>query len=458
MISLIANGWKNPIIRKKLLYTLFLIVLFRIGSNIPLPFVDTLLLANQSEVFSQTIFSIMDTFSGGAFSMATIFALSIQPYINASIIMQLLVYAVPALESLQKEGGEAGKKKIKTITYIVTLALGIVQAIGYYVLIKRYGITTGFGNEIWGAVIISVILVAGSMLLTFLGEKSEKIGIGSGISTILLAGIISRAPTALASVINAVILWFQQGPMPSVSGTVDSGTLQMYAQLFGGLRISPWVAAGALVMITALTVFVVFMNDAERRIPVQYSQKQVGRRTYSRQATYLPLKLSMAGVLPIIFAQSIISLPNTVFAFTGTPETGFWKSVYDTIQSQSAIYIIIYFILIFAFSFFYNFIQFNPVEMANDLQKNGGFIPGFRPGRPTSELLGKIATKVTIFGAIYISAVAIVPILISKIPDMGYVSLSGTSVIVVVGIALETAKQLESELSFYAYNYTGFLS
>ena len=365
--------------------------------------------------------------SGGAFSSATIFALSIQPYINASIIIQLLCIAIPALERLSKEGGEEGKKKIASITRYSTVASALLQGFGFYTLIKNYGLLMPEANSnVMAAIVIVLTFTAGSALIMWLGEQITEFGIGNGISMILFASIISRLPTVIIT---------------SVSN-IANGSLQWWVAVL--------MAIGAL----ALIVLIVLVNDAERKIPVQYAKRVVGRKMYGGQSTHLPMKVNMSGVMPIIFAQSIASIPATIAAFTG--KTGGWVSTW--FGNTSLIYALVYFLLIIFFAYFYSTIQFNPIEVANNLKKNGGYIPGFRPGKPTSEFIQKVLNKVTLFGAIYLGIIAVVPILIahfSASAALTGISLGGTSIIIVVGVALETVRALEAQLLMR--NYKGFL-
>ena len=365
--------------------------------------------------------------SGGAFSNATIFALSIQPYINASIIIQLLCIAIPSLERLSKEGGEEGRKKIASITRYATVAIGLIQGFAYYMLIKNNHLLHADAQGIWSAIVIILTFTSGSALIMWLGEQITEFGIGNGISMILFASIISRLPTSLITTVR----------------NITAGNLQW------------WLALLMLIGAVAMIVLIVFVNDAERRIPVQYAKRVVGRKMYGGQSTHLPMKVNMSGVMPIIFAQSIASVPATIVAFTG--KTDGWVNTW--FSNNSIPYAIIYFLLIIFFAYFYSTIQFNPVEVANNLKKNGGYIPGFRPGKPTSEFIQKVLNKITLFGAIYLGIIAIVPILISHFSNAAALtglSLGGTSIIIVVGVALETVRALEAQMLMR--NYKGFLS
>ena len=418
------NAWKIDDLRKKILFTLVIILLYRLGNAVPVPYVDIDALGQYFNQMQNTVLGLLNVMSGGAFSNATIFALSIQPYINASIIIQLLTIAIPALERMSKEEGEEGKKKIASITRYTTVAIGLIQGFAYYYMIMSSGFLTADGSGIWAAIVIILTFTSGSALIMWLGEQITEFGIGNGISIILFASIVSRFPTSLYQMVTN-----------AVNGTV-----------------AWWIDILLLIGALAMIVLIVLINDSERRIPVQYAKRVVGRKMYGGQSTHLPMKVNMSGVLPIIFAQSIASLPATIAAFTGHSDSA-WAS------TTSIPYAIIYFLLIIFFAYFYSTIQFNPVEVANNLKKNGGYIPGFRPGKPTSEFIKKVLNKITLFGAIYLGIIAVVPILISHFSttaDLSGISLGGTSIIIVVGVALETVRALEAQLLMR--NYKGFLS
>ncbi len=435
MIQTIRKAWGIPELRKKILFTLLILVIYRIGSAIPVPNVDTELLRSYLDGMSTTILGLYNVMSGGAFAQATVFALGIQPYINSSIIIQLLTVAIPALERLQREGGEEGKKKIQSITRYATVAIAVLQALGYYFILKRgfNGVSMLQSDNVWVALVIMVSWVAGSSFLMWLGEQCNEFGVGNGISMILFAGIISRVPSMVSSMYSGLVA----GTMPW------------------------WLILLVVVGILALIVLIVFVNDAERRIPVQYAKRQVGRKMYGGQSSSLPMKVNMSGVLPIIFAQSIATIPATIGAFLPAPAEGtFGYAVLNAIDSKSVLYLIIYFILIIGFSYFYASIQFNPVEISNNLKRNGGFIPGFRPGKPTSDFISRVLNKITLFGALYLGIVAILPLLADKIAaitskSMTTLGIGGTSVIIVVGVALETVQALENQMLMRQYK--GFL-
>ena len=403
--------------------------------------------------------------SGGAFSMATVFALSIQPYINASIIIQLLTVAIPALERLAKDGGEEGRKKIQSITRYTTVGIAVLQAFGYYMMMQRYNLLESGVSGIWPALVIIVTLIAGSSFVMWMGEQVNEFGVGNGISIILFAGILARVPNMISGMIDGVRTWsgVQAGSITLeslISGYESAGysadLAKQQAEAVLGSAIAPWGIALLLVGVLALIVFIVFISDAERRIPVQYAKRQVGRKMYGGQSSNLPMKVNMSGVLPIIVAQSIATLPITIWSFIGVPDEGtVSRTIYDAIDTQSIIYMVVYFVMIIGFSYFYSSIQFNPVEIANNLKKQGGFIPGFRPGKPTVDFIKKVLGKITLFGAIYLGIVAICPLLVGKIISNTSVAIGGTSVIIVVGVALETVKALENQMLMRQYK--GFL-
>ena len=435
MIQTIRKAWGVPELRKKILFTLMILVIYRLGSAIPVPYVNVQLLSDYLDSMGTTILGLYNVMSGGAFAQATVFALGIQPYINSSIIIQLLTVAIPALERMAREGGEEGKKKIQSITRYSTVAIAFLQALGYFFILKRgfNGMSMLTSDTIWAALVIMVSWVAGSSFLMWLGEQCNEFGVGNGISMILFAGIISRVPSMITGMYNGLVA----GTMPW------------------------WLILLAVVGILALVVLIVFVNDAERRIPVQYAKRQVGRKMYGGQTSNLPMKVNMSGVLPIIFAQSIATIPATIGAFLPAPaEDTFGYAVLNAIDSKSVLYLLIYFVLIIGFSYFYASIQFNPVEISNNLKRNGGFIPGFRPGRPTSDFISRVLNKITLFGALYLGIVAILPLIADKIStavtkQVTTLGIGGTSVIIVVGVALETVKALENQMLMRQYK--GFL-
>ena len=423
MLQTLRNAWKIPELRKKILFTLFILLIYRVGNVIPVPYIDAGTLAEYFDsVLSSTILGLYNAMSGSAFSRATVFALGIQPYINSSIIIQLLTIAIPALERLAKEEGEEGKKKISMITRYTTVGLGLLMGWAYYMMLKNYS-ASGYAiiteTGILPAIVIILSFTAGSAFVMWLGEQITEFGIGNGISMILFANIISGIPGMVNTLLHMV--W--------------------------------WQIAIVVVGMAALILFIVFINDAERRIQIQYAKRVVGRKIYGGQNTNLPIKVSMSGVMPVIFAQSICSLPATICAFTGHT-SGFWYENFWS--SNSAFYAIIYFLMIFFFSWFYSTIQYDPVEISNNLQKNGGFIPGFRPGKPTADFIQKVINKIVVFGAVYLGIVALLPIVAGDLmSDVRNLAIGGTSVIIVVGVALETVKALEAQMLMR--HYKGFL-
>ena len=457
MIQTIRKAWGIPELKKKIIFTLLILLIFRIGNAITVPYIDVTQLEAQLKGMGATILGLYNVMSGGAFATATVFALSIQPYINSSIIIQLLTVAIPYLERLAKDGGEEGRKKIQSITRYTTVAIAILQAVGYYFMMKRYGILAPGAEGIWPALVIIVSFIAGSSFVMWMGEQVTEFGVGNGISIILFAGILSRVPTMVSSMVQGVSRWSAKnsGDMSLESLTAAGYTAEQAEQVLKS-AMSPWAVVLLLVGGLALIAFIVFINDAERRIPVQYAKRQVGRKMYGGQSSNLPMKVSMAGVLPVIFAQSIASLPITIWSFVGIPAEGtVSRSIYDAIDTKSVIYMVVYFILIIGFAYFYSSIQFNPVEIANNMKKQGGFIPGFRPGKPTVDFIKKVLNKITLFGAIYLGIVAICPLLVGKVLGNNSVAIGGTSVIIVVGVALETVKALESQMLMRQYK--GFL-
>ena len=438
MFKTIRNAWKLPELRRKLLFVVFALLIFRVGAAIPVPYINTEYLQDYIAANSGTIFGLLNTLSGSALSQATLFALSIQPYINASIIIQLLTIAIPALERLAKDGGEEGKKKIQSITRYTTLAIGLLQGWGYYTLIRSYGLLTNEG--IWAAVVIVVSFTAGAVFLMWLGEQITEFGVGNGISIILFTGIVSRLPHMIMVLYNGVKSW--------AAGLESSQSVVV---------MNPGIAVLLVVGMLALVVFIVFITNSERKIPVQYAKRVVGRKMYGGQSTHIPIKVNLSGVLPIIFAQSIAMIPATIGMFvpSSQQEGTAWNTFLSVFNSTSLLYAVIYFLLIIMFSYFYATIQFNPVEVANNLKKNGGFIPGFRPGRPTAEFLAKVLSRLTFFGAIYLGIVAILPIIAENVTGIQNMSIGGTSVILVVGVALETVKMIEAQTLMR--HYKGFL-
>lgn len=430
MFETLSNAFRAKDIRRKLLYTLMIIVVFRFGSAIPVPFLDPSQLATAVDQ-AGSFLGFLNLFTGGGLENATLFAMSIVPYINASIIIQLLTVAIPALERLQKEG-ERGRKKLTQITRYLTVALAIVQALGYYFLLRSYDAveyTSGF-DGVFAAIVIVVTFTAGTAFIVWLGERISEKGIGNGISIILFAGIISRAPQAISSMIDM----FNLGV---------SGQWQYFIYL-------PLI----VIIFLAMIVLIVVMNEAERRIPVQYSKRVVGRRMYAGQNSHIPVKISMSGVMPIIFASAILSIPSMIAGFIDLQPGTFWYSFFSVFNYDSWGYAIIYFALIIAFNFFYVAIQYNPVEIANNLRKNNGSIPGIRPGKPTSDFISRVIWKIAMVGALFLGLIAVFPIVFTMLTSTN-IALGGTSIIIIVGVALETVRVIESQLTMQKHK--GFL-
>ncbi len=444
MIRTLVNAWKVADIRKKILFTAFIILIFRIGSVIPVPFLD---IVDEIDIGKgNTILTYLSLMTGSAFTYGTIFAMSITPYINSSIIMQLLAVAIPALERLQKEG-EEGRKKIASITRYVTVVLAILQSLAYYFFLRsnNYLMTGDFTlvDEIFQAFVIISVLTAGTAIIMWLGEQITIDGIGNGISIILFAGIVSRFPTLIK---------------------------QLFQYLNTGRLVYKILVPIVMVLFILMICYIVFMDNAERRLPIQYAKRVVGRKMYGGQSTHMPIKVNMSGVLPIIFASSILSLPATVQMFIAADkyEGTFWESFFKAFQSDSWWYAGMYFILIIFFAYFYSTIQYNPIEMANNLRKNNGAIPGIRPGKPTSEYIFRVITRLVLIGVLMLAVVALFPLIWSLICDAAIppltedggdggmsITLGGTSIIIMCGVALETVRQLESQMMMR--HYKGFL-
>ena len=423
MFSTLQNAWRIPELRKKLIFTMLMLLLYRIGNVIPVPFIDATTLATYFEsTLSNTILGLYDAMSGSAFSQASVLALGIQPYINASIIIQLLTIAIPVLERWAKEEGEVGKKKIERLTRYTTVGLGLLLGFAYYTMLRNYassGLDIITGEGFLPAIVIILAFAAGSSVVMWMGEQITEFGIGNGISMILFANIVSGLPGTFSR-----LLGFQW-----------------------------WAAAIIAVVMLLLVVFIVFINDAERRIPIQYAKRVVGRKVYGGQNTNLPIKVTMSGVMPVIFAQSIASLPATVATFIGKTEGWWYKNLWS---SETWTYTVFYGLLIFFFSWFYSTIQYDPVEISNNLKKNGGFIPGFRPGKPTADFIKKVINKIVVFGAVYLAIIALLPIVGGNlVTGVKNLAIGGTSIIIVVGVALETVKALEAQMLMR--HYKGFL-
>ena len=483
MFKTLANAWKLKDLRYKLLFTLAIILVYRIGTAVPVPFV-----AEASLNTSGTVFGFLNTLSGGAFETGALFALGVSPYITASIVIQLLTVAIPPLERLSKQG-EEGKKKITMITRYVTIAISVITAIGYYLLIKTNGLLLSFASEayeVFAGFVIVACYVAGSCIVMWLGERINEKGIGNGISIILFANIVSRGKALLMSFIN---MFSFEVDGYSIEGAPFQGEKgYIYT---AGVHSFPWASiiytVLAIAFMLAMIWFVIFTSDSERRIPVQYAKRVVGRKMFGGQNTNIPLKLNMAGVMPIIFANAILTIPSTIAMFAKPEEGTFWAGVVDFFSNTSWFFALMSFILILAFAYFYVAISFNPTEVAGNLQKNGGAVPGIRPGKATAQYIQKVLSKVTFMGALVLSVISVLPLIIHVIisacgsmdavqwislGDYGYISFSqlnmadffsltselafsGTSVIIVVGVIIETVKEIEAQMTMR--HYKGFL-
>ena len=433
MLKTIRNAWSIPDLRKKLLFTLMIIIVFRIGSVIPVPFLDMSALATAMNGMNEgnTMLAYLNTLSGGAFANATLFAMGVTPYINSSIIMQLLTVAIPPLERMAKEG-EAGRRKIGTITRYVTVGLGLVQGGAYWYYLHKSGVTVyteGF-SLIFSAIVIILVFTAGTALMMWLGEQINSNGIGNGISILLFTGIVAQLPYTLSML----------GQFWELAG---KGSTQFY------FLVPLWI-----VIFVAIVWIITFMQDSERRIPIQYAKRVVGRKMYGGQSSHLPIKVALGGVLPIIFASSILSIPGTINLFAKVKD-GFWGAFFNAFDTSGWLYNVLYFILIIMFAYFYTTIQYNPIEMANNLKSNNGTIPGIRPGAPTADYIRNILSRITLIGALFLAVIALVPSIYGSATGMGRMAIGGTSIIILVGVALETVKQLESQMMMR--HYKGFL-
>ncbi len=428
MLQTLKNAWKTPEIRQKILITLFILLLYRFGAVIPVPYISSDVLNTLINQGNGSIFQYLNILSGDAFSKATLFALSVSPYITSSIVMQLLTIAIPALEKLQKSG-EEGQKKITQITRYVTVALGLITAFGYYMYMRNNNALTN--KSVFAAVVIIGCYCAGTALIMWLAEKINEKGIGNGVSLILFANIVAGGASL------AALLW----------GYITSGKIGYIL-----------LAVGTVIVALAMVVFVVWVTNSERRLPIQYAKKVVGRKMYGGQSTNLPIKLNMSGVMPIIFANSIVAIPSTVALLFPTPaEDTFWAKLLDFLSYRSWFYALIFFILIIAFSYFYIAISFNPIEVANNLKKNGGFIPGIRPGKPTSDYITRVLNRITLIGALFLGIIAVFPLIVNMATGsvLGSIAFGGSSLLIVIGVALETYHELEAQLTMR--HYKGFL-
>lgn len=431
MFETFRNAWKIEELRKKLLFTLLIIVLFRLGCAIPVPYITADALSSMFTTGSMLTY--LNMMSGGALSECTLFALGVQPYINASIIVQLLTVAIPYLENLSKEG-EDGRRKLTRITNYVGAGIGLMLSIGYYFIIRNMG-ALKYTEGAWGifcAVVIILCFTAGAQLVTWMGNQIDKSGIGSGLSLLIFAGIVARWSSVTSAVQNLL-------------ARASAGESQYYVFI-------PLIAVLALVAV----VFVVILTNAERRIPVQYAKRVVGRKMYGGQSSYIPIKVNMSGVMPIIFASTLCSLPGMIGSFINVDAVAhpIWYAFFNTFNYNSPLYLVIYVLLIVAFNYFYVAIQYNPVDISNQLRKNNGTIPGIRPGKPTSDFITKTLSKITLIGAIFLALVAGLPILLGNITGVS-IQLGGTSLLIVVGVALDTGRSLEGYMT--SRHHKGFL-
>ena len=430
MLETLKNAWQTADLRKKLLYTGMILLLFRIGAAIPVPFLEPETLKTYITEGGNWL-GYIDLLSGGAFGNSTLFALGIAPYITASIVIQLLAVAIPSLEQLAKEG-EEGRKVLNRYTRYATVILGGVQSVAYYFLLRNSNalLYTEGASGIFSAVVIVISFLAGAMLVMWMGEQIDNKGIGNGISMILFAGIVSRATSLVSTMVTEIYL-------------AINGIMKYW-----------FIVPFTIVLFLAAVVFIVIMTNAERRIPVQYAQRVVGRKMYGGQSTHIPIKVNMSGVMPVIFASSILSIPTTIAGFVDVDPDGIMGSILSVLRYDGIVYAVLYFFLIMAFNYFYISIQYNPMEIANNLRKNNGTIPGIRPGKPTADFIAKVVSKVTVVGGVFLAVIAIGPILLSRLMGVN-ISLGGTSIIIVVGVALDTVRQLESQMMMR--HYKGFL-
>ena len=445
MLETIRNAFRVPELRKKIWFTLFMMLVFRFGAHIPVPFLSKEAMQAFLGGGGTDLFSLFNVFTGGAFASATVMALGVSPYINASIIMQLLAVAIPVLERLSKEGLE-GRKKINKITRYVGIVLAFVQGAGLYITLHNMGVENPQLGEViinegvLSFFIITLTFTAGTAFVVWLGEQITEKGIGNGVSLIIFAGIISSIPS------GAVMIWNQF----LASGVRSLGNIL--------------IAVGIVVVAILAIVLVVFFDAAERRIPVQYAKRVVGRKMYGGQSTNIPIKVVMGGVMPIIFASSIMAFPATVVRLVSSgalPQEGFWYRVLGCLTAgygpawTDAVYAVLYFLLIIFFTYFYSAIQFNPIEMANNMKKSGGYIPGYRPGKPTSDYIAKVASRLNLTGAFFLGIIAVLPVIMGAAFGIQGIQIGGTSLLIMEGVALESVRQIESQLVMR--NYKGFL-
>lgn len=444
MLKTLRNAWKIPELRAKILFTLFILLIYRLGASLPIPFIKYEEIAQVANAYSNgSIFSYLNILSGYAFEKATLLALSVSPYITASIVIQLLGVAIPAIERLSKDG-ERGRKKIEQITRYVTIGLSIITAFGYYKLLRNqvgdslFYYSDGFG-KVFTAIVIIGCYTAGAMIVMWLAQKIDEQGIGNGISIILFANIVGGLPSTFSALYN------------QLKNAVTAETVSLAVAIIYGVL--------TILIIIASIVFVTYMSDAERRIPIVYAKRTVGRKMYGGQNSNLPIKLNMSGVMPIIFASTIVSLPTTIIYLCGGTNdvNSFWYKVYHALSAESLIYALVLLILIIAFAYFYISISFNPTEVANNLMQNGGSIPGIRPGKPTVQYITKVLNKVVLMGAFFLGIVACVPVVLNVISGglLNVISFSGSTLLIVVGVALETVREMEAQMTMR--HYKGFL-
>ena len=432
MFKTLRDAWSIPEIRKKLLYTLLMLLIFRLGSAVVVPFLDTSTVSTwmASNATGGNFLEYLDIITGGALSQATVFSLSITPYINASIIMQLLTYALPPLERMRDEG-EEGQKKLNKITAAVSLALSVFMSFAYYLTLKNQMNAVVDGGSkaanVFIAFVIILSFIAGTSIVVWMGNQINDKGIGNGISMLLFAGIIARGPSAVIGLFD----YMKTGEAKNII-----------------------LVIAILVVFILMIGFIIFMNEAERRIPIQYAKRVVGRKQYGGQNTFIPIKIAMSGVMPIIFAMAFMSLPSTLKMFIEPKSGSFYDHFLHWFEYTHPFYACLYFVLIIGFNYFYVSMQYNPLEIANNLRQNNGGIPGIRPGRPTSDYLKKVLSKITLVGAVFLGIIAIFPIIFTSITKMN-IAMGGTSILIVVSVALETARTMESQMMMR--HHKGFL-
>ncbi|MDD6483869.1 MAG: preprotein translocase subunit SecY [Clostridiales bacterium] len=443
MLDVFKNAWKIPGLRRRIIFTVLMLVIFRFGAHIPVPYLSSEAMQAFLGAGGTDLFSLFDVFTGGAFSNATVMALGVSPYINSSIIIQLLTVAIPALERLAKEGVE-GRKKLNKITRYVAVVLAFIQGAGLYVTLYNMNATDGLKAITNPGVLtfftIVLTFTAGTAFIIWIGELITEKGLGNGVSLLIFAGIVSRIPTGIATVYNTYLS----------AGTSLKGVII--------------VAAIAVVAVLAIA-FVVYFSEAERRIPVQYAKRVVGRKMYGGQSTNIPIKVAMGGVMPIIFASSIMAFPATIVRLISggnLPSSGIWYYVLGCLSAgfcsakwTSVVYAVLYFLLIIFFTYFYSSIQFNPIELSNNMKKSGGFIPGIRPGKPTSDFIGRVSSRLNLIGACFLGLIAILPVIVGAIFNIPSLQIGGTSLLIIEGVALETVRQIESQMTMRRYK--GFL-